>query len=274
VGAKKHKKDRKVMYPKGLDREGLVAYGEHLLGARREALCLTATGRVYLPAIEGDVKYLQAHGPEEESDAEAILVAEMRAHSASGRAIALELEAIAAEPEFGPEIQAAAQRILDAFGPKPSPRMTAASRVKRASVLRQDMAGLGAEVGLLPTSIGGSRYGDRIERWCARGTAFAASVEQGAEARESAASSTEGHQIAQVVTRLNSVLGRARVAIRDEIALNAALPRGLETQLFGLYDQLLEERRAPAPRKPKKEPEAAAPQPEPASPEPASPEPA
>jgi hypothetical protein len=227
-----------------LDRPGLIAVCDHLLGEGRDRFLLSATGRMYAAPIAAAARVLARPAPTPvvavDAEAEAL-----RAQQARGRAIANGLTAVSECPEFDAETRSAATRVLAAFGSRPTVRATAAARVEQAAAVRAEMATLADDLARLPTAPGGETFAAWIERWCDAGSAFAdgliaAALEDEAPSRDARRSR------GTAMGRVNGLLVRARVALRDEISFDETLPRTLETELFGLYDQLFEARRAQA----------------------------
>jgi hypothetical protein len=249
-----------------LDRESVVAFGEHITGDGRALFSTAATGGIYLSAIERELAQLkEAVRAAEASDevAEATTVAEdLRTHTALANTLWFGLSAVVADPAFDTSVKGAAAKVLAGLGEQPKEKTRAATRFAQASAIRTRMADLQPELALLPAPIGGGTFAERIERMCVVGARFKGELIEGV-VREAAASPppVTGRNIAAAVQRLNGLLGRARATLRDEVAYKESLPRTLEAEVFGLFDELLEARRAQPKksRKTKHKPEADAP---------------
>jgi hypothetical protein len=222
-----------------LDRAGLIAVCDHLLGDGRERFLLSATGRMYVGQLTRAVEALVrpagapvATDPETEA---------LRAHSERGSAVWYALSAVAACPDFDDETRAAATRVLSLFPAKPAARATVAERVEQAAAVRAALPGLAGDLARLPSAPGGGSFEGWIRRWCDAGSDFADTLIHVAMGGEPAPVSrrSRGSEMGAV----SGLIVRARATLRDEMAYDATLPATLDAELFGLYDQLLEARR-------------------------------
>jgi hypothetical protein len=226
-----------------LDRESLLAFGEHLTGEGRARFCLAATGRVHVGRIEVEVRALRAAGPVAIAAVPNDVAARVDLHTAQGAALWYQLLALQMNPALGDEVNAAATRVREALGTKaPNPRTLAATRVAQASALRARLEGLQPDLAALPAPHGGESFAARIHDWCERAGQLAEDLVREAVARAEAAPDTSPGPT-RAVRQLHALLARARAALRDEVASDATLPRTLEAEAFGLYDQLREARR-------------------------------
>jgi hypothetical protein len=75
---------------------------------------------------------------------------------------------------------------------------------------------------------------------------MADAVVDGRVARSQPKEEAPKENAATPVSRLNGLIFRARAALRDEIEFDPTLPPTLETEVFGLYDALLEAHRTAA----------------------------
>jgi hypothetical protein len=241
-----------------LDREGLLTFGEHLLGEKRARFCLAGAGRLYVGQIQLAYDALAKPAPVREVSDAALEREALRAHDALGLGIWYGLASVAACPVFDVPVQEAAGRVKAAFGEKaPSPRWNAEARARRASQVRRDLEPRAADLAKLPPTPAGDRYEGWIRRWCDEGRGFV-----GRDAKGAAESSTE-EAVALRTMRLSGLVSRARKALRDEVAFDASLPRDLEADVFGLFDRLLEDYKArvAATRSPRRRGDDAAPVP-------------
>ncbi len=231
-----------------LDRESAVAFGERLTGPDRERFCVTAAGRLYVGPIERSVAELKALV--RDAAAPRVIVPSamkelLRVHTAQSKVLWHGLSAIAEDTTLAPEVSAGASEVLAALGRQPTKKTRAATRVAQASAVRARLADLEAALARLPSPAGGGDFGARAVRWCDLGEGLTGELVGGALRGETARRPPgRGRGIAHELQRLNGLLNRARATLRDELADDATLPPTLETQLFTLYDELLEARRA------------------------------
>jgi hypothetical protein len=228
-----------------LDKASLVTFGEHLRGEGRAPFALSATGRVYARLIDQALDALVQPAPVVEPAPADPLATAMQAHTEDGRALWFGLSSVALSGGVPVAAREAATRVLALFGGKaPGARMLPAERVVQATLLRAQLRDRAADLALLPLAPAGVSYATWLDRWCEAGIDLADRLVDAAVARGQEAPDAPGAlPIASQVTRLNGLLRRARHALRDEIAIDPALPRTLEAEVFGLYDSLVEARR-------------------------------
>jgi hypothetical protein len=228
-----------------LDRSGIRTLGDHLRGDGRAAFLQTNTGRTYLGLIEADLRVLlsEPEAPAPGVAPESPQAEALKAHTDLGRTIWHGLTMVAAAPALPAETRAAAARVRDAFGARPlAPQAKAVIRVERASRVRHAMQSRQDDLALLPPVLDGETFAAWIARWCEMGTAFREGLLEASAAELRDVPARESMRA--TIGRLNGLFVRARRSLRDELKADPSLPRMLEVDLFGLFDHLLEERRA------------------------------
>jgi hypothetical protein len=258
---------KKKPQSKVLQRAELIAFLAYLLGEARARFERTKAGDMYAAPIAQLYDEVRAM-PVAEQAPEDPLPGLLTAHTDLGRALWYGLSSVTSIGEIADEQRAAAVQVLSVLGPRPvAPNTRAETRVRKAALVREDLRSRQNLVARLPAAPAGASFADWLERWDRLAEGLARSV--AAQARAEASPPAEGTALGILVQRLNGLIGRARASIRDEVTFNAALPRDLEADLFGLYDRLLAAQRPQS--KAARTTEAAAPAPAPAPSEPATP---
>lgn len=238
-------KERKPAY---LSRESLVALRGNFAGERRERFQQTSTARIYLGTIDRELAALAAELRVDAGGETDATTSDVQNITALGKALWKGLESVSDDPTFSEAVRAAARRVLSVLGPKaPSSRVRPAARVARASTVRERLPDIAAALAMLPLSSGGVSFAARIEQWCTAAEEVREGIVDVVVKRDQAQPAS-ALVLAKAVVRVNQLLRRARATLRDEIAFDPAVPRTLESELFGLMDELALARR-PATRR-------------------------
>ena len=214
-----------------------------LLDGQTEALMRSALGRTYGPllaakrqAIEELPAALTAGRPLAGELAHADGV-----HDALGAAIWHFCTAYLEHPRIPPELQTAAARCRDALVPSLAVlRRSYAEEAAAAIDRRAALAGMEADLSALPVAEGKTLLdwalayvdqGERLQGLLAARADAVAAIDAGTRRRA-----------AELRSSTISLLLRFRDALADELEADAALPRDLDTRLFGIFDQLTRRR--------------------------------
>ncbi|MDI1479144.1 hypothetical protein [Polyangium sp. y55x31] len=206
-----------------------------LFSERHAALVLSGAGKTYEPILLAKKNQIDAlpgaltgGKPLAESIAEADDV-----HDGFGAAIWHMTEAYARWPKAPAHVRAAVERVRAAFIPELDDlRASYVEEAHAAFEHRKQIEALKADLQLIPISDGGTLL-DWAEGYVGAAEQIGALLSQRADADTGAR-----RDAGRIRTSTLAVLGRFRGALGDELAVNPALPRDLEAQVFGLFDQL------------------------------------
>lgn len=231
-----------------LDRDSSVAFTAFLLGEARDKFTLAAAGRLYAGPIEraADAVHAAPAAAAPDVEREEALRSECELHTAKARTLWMGLETLGSDPDVDGATQAAAGRVLDALGKRPTRRTAASARYTQSVTVLGKLPALRADLALLPVAAGGAGFEALITRWCEVGKGLTDDLV--AEVMRERAPPKEAVQVMVLVQRLNGLINRARAALRDEVGDDARLPRSLEDEVFGLYDTMLGDLRTKASR--------------------------
>lgn len=150
-------------------------------------------------------------------------------------------------PNVAPEVRAAAKRIVDAFIPELDDLNASFVDEAHAAIQhKQDLQTREADLKSIPIA-GGFTSLDWAQGYVAGGELVGTLLSQRADADTGARK-----EAAKIRASTIAVLGRFRGALGDEVGVNAALPKDLDGQVFGYFDELGAMRAAVVAAKPKK----------------------
>lgn len=219
---------------------------DDLLSKRAQSLRLVACGATYSAMLLDCQKKIDALPPS--LTGRKPLVDELNEtddhHDGVGNGVFLYTGAFVDNPLVRPEVEAAALRIRDAF--IPSLGLLAESYATEAAVAREHRKALverEADLKMFPLPGGGTLH-DWVAAFLDAGEKLNTLLSQRADETPQANKGTQ--PAAKVRSNTLGILTRLRAALRDEVTTNPALPRDLEHQVFGYWDQLAETRAAAA----------------------------
>ena len=215
-----------------------VALGD-LFVERHAALVSSSAGKTYEPILQAKKQQIDALPGALTGGkplAEAITEAD-NMHDGFGAALWHVTEAYRRSPNASPHVRAAVQRIRAAFIPELDDlQATYVKEVHAAIEHRKQLEALKADLQLIPLAEGQTLL-DWVERYVSAAEQIGALLSQRADADTGAR-----RDAGRIRTATLAVLGRFRGALGDEIAANPALPRDLDAQVFGLFDELAQMR--------------------------------
>jgi len=225
-----------------------VAFAD-LFTKRHSALVLSSAGKTYEPVLlekKALIDALPAALTGGKPLTDEITLAD-ESHDGFGGAIWYLVQAYERWPQVPPEVLAAVKRIQAALIPeldelKASYALEAHAAIKH----REDLQRLEADLRLIPIAGGLSLY-DWGAGFVAGGDLLGTLLSQRADAGSGSRSEAGKIRASSV-----AVLGRFRGALGDELSVNPALPKDLEAQVFGYFDELDKMRAAAVAAQPKK----------------------
>lgn len=220
----------------------LYLFLENLLTTeRREKLNLLGIGPLYLKRFQRFWEELQAQrAPAAPSRAFSDeLSSEDARHDNFYRAIWHLTQAYAYLPDLPDALREAAQRIQQLFVPSLD-LVTAsyADEAARSKQLRTALTEHGALLALFPV-VGGADLQGWVEGWLKSGESLASLLEERAKATQSASGNSA---LGVLRGTLLGAIHRCRAALVDELVENPSLPRDLDAQIFGYFDELTSQR--------------------------------
>ncbi len=236
---------------------------DDLFTKRKKALRLSSTGRTYEPLLQrkrqelGDVpKALRASGKplaDQLADADG-------SHDGFGYAIWYTTEAYLRAPGVSDETVEAAARIRKEFVPSTAElQKSFATEASRAQARERSLGTREKDLKRFKLADGATLY-DWVKGMLDSGKTLHQLLSDRADATTSADAKGRGEVIGSRTTTLG-VLNRMRDAMRDELEVDQSLPRDLEAQVFGYFDEL-ESSRAVSRKRTKKKPTTPTPTPE------------
>ncbi|MDI1436814.1 hypothetical protein [Polyangium sorediatum] len=207
----------------------------NLFGERHAALVLSGAGKTYEPILlakKQQIDTLPGALTGGKPLAEAIAEAD-DVHDGFGSAIWHLTEAYARWPKVPPHVRAAIERVRAAFIPELDDlRASYVEEAHAAFEHRKRIDALKADLQLIPLAEGRTLL-EWAEGYVTAAEQIGALLSQRADAETGAR-----RDAGRIRTATLAVLGRFRGALGDEIAVNPALPRDLDAQVFGLFDEL------------------------------------
>ncbi|MRG90447.1 hypothetical protein [Polyangium spumosum] len=215
-----------------------VAFAD-LFSERHPALVLSGAGKTYEPILLAKKQQIDAlpgtltgSKPLAEEIAEADDM-----HDGFGGAIWHMAEAYARWPKAPEHVRAAALRVRAAIIPElDNLQASYVEEVHAAIENRKKIEGLKTDLQLIPVAEGLTLL-DWAEGYVGTAEQIGTLLSQRADADTGAR-----RDAGRIRTAALAVLGRFRGALNDEVSVNLALPRDLEAQVFGLFDQLAQMR--------------------------------
>ncbi|MDC0745061.1 hypothetical protein [Polyangium mundeleinium] len=211
-----------------------VAFAD-LFGERHAALVQSGAGKTYEPILLAKKQQIDALPVALTGGkplAEAIAEADDM-HDGFGAAIWHLTEAYGRWPKAPPHVRTAIERVRAAFIPQLDDlQATYVKEVHAAIENRKRLESLKADLQLIPVADGRTLL-DWVEGYVGAAEQIGALLSQRADADTGAR-----RDAGRIRTATLAVLGRFRGALGDEIAVNPALPRDLDAQVFGFIDQL------------------------------------
>ena len=206
-----------------------------LLDSRQKALVSTKAGQSYQAMLAQKREAIDALPPALVGGRP--LAAELadtdEVHDGYGAALWHLTEAYLSLPGASPEIVAAARRIRAAFIPKLDELGESyASEAAKAQARRDDEKELKADLKLFPVA-GSKTLQHWVDQFLTAGEKLDELLGQRAEKDTGGRKDAGKLRVATI-----GMLTRLRGAIADELDHDAKLPRNLETQIFGYFDQL------------------------------------
>ena len=212
---------------------------DDLFGKRQPMLRTSQIGRVYEPLLKAKRDALEALPPALTTDralSDRLAHADAR-HDAFGRTIWNVTETVLSLPEATPAHQAAVARIRQAFlpGGLMDLQVSFASEAENARQRRKDLAA--READLRSFAVPGAQTLYEV----------AAAFLDGGDALSQLLSERAGLETVDPATQNQAkhlrpstigLLGRLRAGVKDEVAGYPDLPRDLEGQIFGFFDNL------------------------------------
>ncbi|MRG91253.1 hypothetical protein [Polyangium spumosum] len=211
----------------------------NLFGERHPVLVLSSAGKMYEPILLEKKQQLDAL-PAALTGGKPLAetIAEVDDdHDGFGAAIWHLTEAYVRCPNVSAPVRAAAARIRAAFIPQLDDlQATYVQEVHAAIDHRKQLDTLKSDLQLIPIAEGLTLL-DWAAGYVGAGEQIGFLLGQRADADTGSRS-----QAGKLRTGILAVLGRFRAALGDEITMNKALPRDLDAQVFGLFDELAQMR--------------------------------
>ncbi|MDI3284480.1 hypothetical protein [Polyangium sp. 15x6] len=206
-----------------------------MFGPRHAALVVSGAGKTYesiLLAKKQQIDALPGALTGGKPLAESIAEADDE-HDGFGAAIWHVTEAYMRCPKVPAHVRAAVERVRAAFIPQLDDlRASYVEEAHAAFEHRKQIEELKADLQLIPIADGLTLL-DWAEGYVGAAEQIGALLSQRADVDTGAR-----RDAGRIRTATLAVLGRFRGALGDELAVNAALPRDLDAQVFGLFDQL------------------------------------
>ncbi len=206
-----------------------------LFTKRHAALLLSSAGKTYEPVLLEKKSLIDAlpaaligGKPLADELTEADIV-----HDGFGGAIWYLVQAYQRWPQVPPDVLAAVKRVQAAFVPELDD-LTASYVLEAEAAIKHkaDLQTLEADLKLIPIAGGLSLY-DWGQGFVAGGDLLGVLLSQRADTATGARS-----QAGKIRSSAVGVLGRFRGALGDELGVNPALPKDLDAQVFGYFDEL------------------------------------
>jgi len=211
-----------------------IAFAD-LFTKRHSALLLSSAGKTYLPVLlekKALIDALPAALTGGKPLVEEIADADV-SHDGFGAAIWYLGQAYERWPDVPPEVLAAIKRIQAAFITELDDLKASYTDEAHAAIRhRDDLQTLEADLKLIPIA-GGLSLHDWAQGFIAGGDLVGTLLSLRADAAKGARSDA-----GKIRSSAVGVLGRFRGALSDELSVNTALPKDLEAQVFGYFDEL------------------------------------
>lgn len=214
---------------------------DHLLDVKAPLLATSQMGVSYKPLLEA--KRMEIHALPEALTSKRPFALEIREaddlHDAAGDSLWHIAEALKLSPVAGAEEKAAAVRVQGALVPER--RVLSAAHADEAAAAkknREKLSGLEVDLKSIPYPGGKTAY-DMALVYIEAGEKLDTLLQERANIKAGAELSERARVLRQATLKL---VNNCRVALRDEVEGNAALPRNLEALLFGYFDELAERR--------------------------------
>jgi hypothetical protein len=210
----------------------------NLFGDRHAALVLSGAGKTYEPILLEKKQLIDAlpESAEGKPLAEALAEADDE-HDGFGAAIWHLTEAYLRWPKLPAHVRGAIERVRAAFSPELDVlQATYVQEVHAGIQNKKDLDTLKADLQLIPIAEGLTLL-DWAAGYVGGAEQIGALLSQRADADTGARS-----KAGKIRTSTLAVLNRFRGALGDELEINKALPKDLDAQVFGLFDQLAQMR--------------------------------
>lgn len=150
-------------------------------------------------------------------------------------------------PGIAPELTEAAGRIRAAFVPtRGHLTMPYADEVAWAEERRPDLARLEADLASIPVGTAKTLY-DWVQAFLDHGRKIGELLNRRSDAQAQGPLPDGERTAAMLRSDIRALLGELRKVIQREVRASSALPRDLETQLFGTLDEVLQTREGQQP---------------------------
>ena len=206
-----------------------------LFERRIDALRASNAGRTYELLLRDKLARIDAlpePSPAGKPLAEAMAETD-EAHDGFGAAIWFLTEAYLRAPDVPPHIRSAIERIRDTFIPELDLiRAPYADEVAAAIRHKHDLVTLETDLKTIPLA-GGSSLFDWCAGFVAKGEELGSLLSQRAD--KSSMSRIEASKLRAATV---GAIGRLRATLADEMAFDLDLPRDLDAQIFGYFDEL------------------------------------
>lgn len=215
---------------------------DDLLTKRQSQLVSCGTGKTYLPLFQAKRDAIAALPPDVVGGrplSEQLAEADLR-HDAYGAAVYHLTEAYLRLARYEPAVAAEAEKIRGALIPGLSElRATFASQAASAKNRLKHLPEIEAQLHGFPVK------GGDLLAWVKVYLEAGVKLDELMSLRADAAAQKESNRSQAGVLRSETIglITRARLALGDELDANPSLPRNLDAQIFGYFDQLSEMRK-------------------------------
>jgi hypothetical protein len=214
---------------------------------KKKLLAQSKAGALYAPMLDAKRQAIDALPPAVVDTGRPLadqLTAADGLHDGYGKAIWFLSESYRALPDLDSQLRdaigAVQAQVIGSLGElKKAYAVEAAAAVDRAKVLPK----IKADLKLFPVAGNGTLF-DWVAAFTRHGEKLHELLAQRGAARAGAEPTPAGKEILVLRNETVGLLGRARAALADEVEHDPKLPRNLEAQVFGYFDELLAMRAA------------------------------